>query len=254
MGREKPRRASICAGSLHAAGQTLNFFMNDLQPVDITRDIIPPRRSPYRLIIRLLAFMMLVIAGYRLFILTPTPAVTGLTKYASVLPFSLTERSGRTITNADLRGKIWVANFVYTTCPGPCPLVTAGVAKVQEATKEDPNVRLVTFSVDPQNDTPAVLAAYAQKFHADPDRWLFLTGPEKPVYNLIQNGFYQAVQDNRGQPLEPGQFTVTHSTKLVLVDGEGTMRGFYDGVGADASDQRAKLLQDIKALEKEESL
>ena len=166
-----------------------------------------------------------------------------------VPPFALTERSGKTITNHDLAGKIWVADFIYTTCPGPCPLITAGMAKLQDAVAPDPQVQLVSFTVDPQTDTPAVLAKYADRFGADPNRWWFLTGPEKPLYDLIENGFLQAVQDNTGQPPQEGQQKVTHSTYLALVDGDGNVRGIYDGVGADG---RADLLRDIKILEKEE--
>jgi protein SCO1/2 len=172
-----------------------------------------------------------------------------LRKMAIVPPFALTERSGKTITNHDLAGKIWVADFIYTTCPGPCPLITAGMAKLQDAVAHDPQVQLVSFTVDPQTDTPAILAKYADQFGADPNRWWFLTGPEKPLYDLIQKGFYQVVQDNRGQPPQEGQNTVTHSTKLALVDADGTVRGFYDGVGTSG---RADLLRDIKILEKEE--
>ena len=120
-----------------------------------------------------------------------------LRKIAIVPPFALTERSGKTITNHDLAGKIWVADFIYTTCPGPCPLITASMAKIQEAVAHDPQVQLVTFTVDPQTDTPAVLAKYADQFGADPNRWWFLTGPEKPLYDLIRNGFLQVVQDNQ---------------------------------------------------------
>jgi protein SCO1/2 len=112
-------------------------------------------------------------------------------------------------------------------------------------------VQLVTFTVDPRDDTPPVLVAYANKFGADPNRWWFLTGAEKPLYDLIQNGFYQVVQDNRGQPQQDGQFLVTHSTKMVLVDADGIVRGFYDGVG---NDGRIDLLKGIKTLEKEEKL
>jgi len=174
---------------------------------------------------------------------------TELRKMSIVPPFALTERSGKTITNHDLAGKIWVADFIYTTCPGPCPIITAGMAKLQDAVADDPRVQLVSFTVDPQTDTPAVLAAYADKFGADPNRWWFLTGPEKPLDDLIQNGFLQPVEDNSGQPLHEGQYKVTHSIYLVLIDGDGSMRGFYDGTGADS---RADLLRDIKILEKEE--
>jgi protein SCO1/2 len=121
------------------------------------------------------------------------------------------------------------------------------MAKIQDAVAHDPQVQLVSFTVDPQTDTPPVLAKYADQYHADPNRWWFLTGPEKPLYNLIGNGFLQVVQDNRGQPPQEGQFTVTHSTYLALVDGNGNVRGFYDGVGAGG---RADLLRDIKVLEK----
>jgi len=167
-----------------------------------------------------------------------------------VPPFALTERSGKTITNHDLSGKIWVADFIYTTCPGPCPLITAGMARIQDAVIRDPQVQLVSFTVDPQTDTPAVLAQYADKFRADPNRWWFLTGPEKPLYDLIQKGFFMVVQNNSGQPPQEGQYKVTHSTYLALVDGNGTLRGVYDGVSVDS---RTDLLRDIKLLEKEES-
>jgi protein SCO1/2 len=210
----------------------------------------PPSHAPYRWAMVVLAVLIAVVLVIRSMNTAETPPSSALPKYNTVPPFALTERSGRTITNADLLGKIWVADFVYTTCPGPCPLVTAGMARVQEALASDPRVQLVTFTVDPQTDTPAVLAAYADKFGANPSRWWFLTGPEKPLYKLIQDGFYQVVQDNRGQPPEPGQFTVTHSTKLVLVDANGDVRGFFDGIGADG---RASLLQSIKTVEREEN-
>jgi protein SCO1/2 len=172
-----------------------------------------------------------------------------LRSYASVPPFSLTERSGRTITNADLVGKVWVADFIFTTCPGPCPIISANMEKLQTELDGDPHVQLVSFTVDPQDDTPAVLATYADNHNADPKRWWFLTGPEKPLYELIQNGFYQAVQDNHGKPAEPGQFLVTHSTRMVLVDTHGMMRGLYDGL---SGDDRKLLLDSIHQLEREQ--
>jgi protein SCO1 len=217
----------------------------------------PPRRtSLYRWPVRLGAVLVAVVLVVRIF--GParfsheeeTPPSTELRKMAIVPPFALTERSGKSITNHDLAGKIWVADFIYTTCPGPCPIITANMAKLQDAVAHDPQVQLVSFTVDPENDTPAVLAKYADQFGADPNRWWFLTGPEKPLYDLIQNGFLQVVQDNTGQPPQEGQYKVTHSTYLALVDGDGNVRGFYDGVG---SSGRADLLRGIKLLEKEEA-
>jgi protein SCO1/2 len=210
----------------------------------------PAPKSPYRWPIRLFGVLIIAILVYRFYPSGQVSPASELRKINIVPPFALTERSGRTITNADLAGKIWVADFIYTTCPGPCPLVTASMAKVQKAVAHDPQVQLVTFTVDPQDDTPPVLAKYADQFGADKSRWWFLTGPEKPLYELIQNGFYQVVQDNRGQPPQEGQFTVTHSTRLVLVDADGIVRGDYDGVNPDG---RGDLLKGIKTLEKEEN-
>jgi protein SCO1 len=210
------------------------------------------RSSPYH---PLIWFLAIVIAGVVLYRSSepssgPVSPRQELRKMSTVPAFALTERSGKTITNHDLAGKIWVADFIYTTCPGPCPIITANMAKLQGAVAQDPRVQLVSFTVDPETDTPPVLAKYADQYGADPDRWWFLTGPEKPLYDLIQNGFLQVVQDNSGQPAEPGQFKVTHSTYLALIDGDGDVRGFYSGVTADG---RADLLRDIKIIEKEES-
>jgi protein SCO1/2 len=213
-----------------------------------------PSPSFYRWPIIILGLVVLLLALYRM---------TGGDKPAAIVPnqalpkirtiphFALTERSGRIITNADLAGKIWVADFVYTTCPGPCPLVTAEMAKIQQAVIGDPHVQLVSFTVDPQTDTPMVLAAYANNYHADANKWWFLTGPEKPLYDLIQNGFLQTVVDNRGQTLETGQGPVTHSLYFDLVDAQGNMRGVYQSQDPAACQ---RLLTDIGVLEQEAGL
>jgi cytochrome oxidase Cu insertion factor (SCO1/SenC/PrrC family) len=120
-----------------------------------------------------------------------------LQHYGNVPSFSLTERSGKTITNADLAGKIWIADFIFTTCPAPCPIISANMTKLQTELRGDPHVQ----------------------------------------------------QDNHGKTLEPGQFLVTHSTRMVLVDANGAMRGFYDGLGGD---NNLSLLEAVRQLEREE--
>src|SRR5579871_2125300 len=110
--------------------------------------------------------------------------------------FSLTDRGGQTVTQADLLGKVWVASFVFTRCNGPCPQVTATMAQLQEAFANQPDVRLVTFTVDPAHDDPRELADYARRYGADPQRWLFLTGPEKKIYDLINKQFHVLAQRN----------------------------------------------------------
>jgi cytochrome oxidase Cu insertion factor (SCO1/SenC/PrrC family) len=209
--------------------------------------------SFYRWLIIVLGLLVVLLGLYRMNGGGVTPNVPRpvLPAIRSIPPFTLNERSGRVVTNADLAGKIWVADFIYTTCPGPCPLVTAEMAKIQQAEIGDPHVQLVTFTVDPKTDTPEVLAAYANSFHADLNKWWFLTGPEKPLYDLIENGFLQAVQDNRGQPLEPGQGPVTHSTYFALVDASGHLRGAYQSQDPAECQQ---LLHDIGVLEQEAGL
>jgi protein SCO1/2 len=217
----------------------------------------PPPSPPsvYRWLIGVLGIVLVLVVLYRLSSDEPTPQGQNpnqLPVMGTVPAFMLTERSGKNVSNRDLEGKIYVADFVYTMCPGPCPLVSANMAKVQKATANDPHVQLVTFTVDPQNDTPAVLAAYADKLGADPNRWWFLTGPEKPLYQLIQDGFYQTVEDNRGKAPQDGQFTVTHSLNFALVDAQGRLRGNYKAVGDD--NEIEKMYKDITALENEEAL
>jgi protein SCO1/2/putative membrane protein len=143
--------------------------------------------------------------------------------------FSLTERSGRTVTNADLLGKVWIASFVFTRCSGPCPAVTATMARLQSELADRPDLVLVSFTVDPDHDDPHELTRYASRFGADPARWLFLTGKESEIYELLRAGFKVAVQQNQGAARQPGN-EVMHSTRLAVVDRHGRLRAYADGL------------------------
>lgn len=171
-------------------------------------------------------------------ILQPPPAPT-LQRLWQVPDFKFTERSGQTIQRADLAGKVWVADFFYTTCPGPCPMLSSRLSTMQEKLGGRTDVRLVSISLDPEKDTPEVLKQYAERFKAGPN-WLFLTGDKATTYSLVQTGFKLAIAEERNNP-EP----ITHSTKLVLVDREGWVRGLYEGVGQDQTEQ---LIKDIDKL------
>src|SRR5580692_10467786 len=103
--------------------------------------------------------------------------------------FELTAQSGQPFHSQTLAGKIWVADFIYTTCPGPCPRMTSQMREVQDAVLKIPDVRLVSFSVDPANDTPPVLAAYAKVHGASPSIWYFLTGPVPTLQMLDRDAF-----------------------------------------------------------------
>jgi protein SCO1/2/putative membrane protein len=159
--------------------------------------------------------------------------------------FSLTERDGRTITQADLLGKVWVASFVFTRCTGPCPQVSLTMAQLQKDFAPYSDVRLVTFTVDPEHDQPAELSEYASHFGADPKRWLFLTGKEDDIYKLLREGFHVPVEQNQGEQRRPGN-EVMHSPRLVVVDRAGHIQGYFEGypdprVGDPAGEHQANL-------------
>lgn len=151
-------------------------------------------------------------------------------------PFALTERSGARVTDADLRGKPWIAGFVFTRCTTICPRLAAVMAGLQEELRGT-DARLVAISVDPEHDTPAVLTAWAARFQADPARWLFLTGERAVIWGLAEQGFKLPVQKDAGQP----GHLILHSPKLVLVDRAGEVRGWFDPL--DDPTQREALLE-----------
>jgi protein SCO1/2 len=131
--------------------------------------------------------------------------------------FSLTDQDGAPFSREDLRGKIWITDFFFTRCQGPCPLMTARMTELQKALVKAPEVKLVSFTVDPEHDTPEVLRAYGAEFQADPARWKFLTGDPETVRNIVTKGFLQPLgTDDKGE--------VLHGTMFLLVDGNGMVR------------------------------
>lgn len=149
--------------------------------------------------------------------------------------FTLTERSGDTISKADLEGKVWVASFVFTRCQGPCPRVSASMARAQKELADVEGIRLVTFTVDPNHDTPEVLRTYANSFGADPERWLFLTGDESQIQEIVQEGFKI---HRMPQTDEREGHTIDHGTKLVLIDPKGQIVLYSDGFPRGSEDEQ----------------
>jgi protein SCO1/2 len=158
-----------------------------------------------------------------------------LPDYGAVVDFALIESSGDPISLNDLQGTIWIANFIFTSCAGPCPQMTRRMANIQELLGERRNVRLVSISVDPDRDTPEVLRQYAEKFGARAERWWFLTGDASTIKRVAIDGFHIGSVDD---PL-------LHSTKFALVDQHGHVRGYYDSTTPEAIDL---LLLDVDKL------
>ena len=163
---------------------------------------------------------------------------SSLPVYYDVPEFQLIAQDGRPFDSQVLAGKIWVADFIYTTCPGPCPRMTSQMREVQDAVLKIPDVRLVSFSVDPANDTPAVLAAYAKEHGAAPSIWYFLTGSVATLQTLDRDAF----------KLGDMNAAMQHSTRFVLVDRQGRIRGYYD---TSESSAIPKVIADIRALAEE---
>ena len=160
---------------------------------------------------------------------TPPTSDIGPTSYFDAPQFLLQERHGGEVTTSDLRGKIWIASFIFTRCSMGCPQVTATMQKLQTELNlfgwDD--LRLVTFTVDPENDTMEKLKKYAEAFKAHDTKWLFLTGKEKAVRPLLQEGF--KITANKRENPKPGD-EFDHSTKLFVIDKKGRVRGTFDGM------------------------
>ncbi|MGN6719831.1 MAG: SCO family protein, partial [Candidatus Binatia bacterium] len=133
--------------------------------------------------------------------------------------------------------------FIYTKCTDTCPLQTADMAQLQDRWLKEKQIKLVSFSVDPEHDTPPVLSRYASRFKADPKRWLFLTGHRPEIVRLVENGFHLAVASASSRA--HGGAVILHSPRFVLVDQQGQIRGYYDNSEPTAMQ---RLNQDVESL------
>lgn len=172
-----------------------------------------------------------------LFFADSEPAYRPLDKL-EVGDFTLTERSGKSVSRDDLKGKVWVAHFFYSQCNGPCNKTLPAMRELQRLFAGRPDVMLVSISVDPSGDTPELLQRYAKAQGADPQQWLFLTGTESEVHAVIQQAFKQTAMRN-AETKSPGDAFI-HSQALVVVDRNGAMDGYVDGTEPDAADVAAR--------------
>ena len=172
----------------------------------------------------------------------PPSLPSNLEKISQVPAFQLTDQTGKSITLEDLKGKIWAANFIFTRCKGPCPITVLRMQDLNTKLKKvRGNVELVTFTVDPEYDTPEILKAFSEPLGADPASWKFLTGTPDAIQKIVVTGLLQPLAK------EPDG-TPAHSSRIVLVDGEGWLRGYHDGLDPEAVQ---KLMVDIGELLRE---
>ena len=152
--------------------------------------------------------------------------------------FSLIDQRGQSVTLAYLRGQVWVANFFFTSCPAQCPAMNLRMGQIQRALPDGAAAKLVSITVDPEKDSPEVLAEYAATFSGKDERWLFLTGDKEAIIRLAIEGF----------KLSAGDDPNIHSTKLVLVDGDRRIRGYYNSTDEKSvAELQKKLLALLKA-------
>ena len=149
--------------------------------------------------------------------------------------FSFIDSHGDEINRRNLDGKVWVADFIFTTCTMACPVMTGNMNIIHKEFRNNNNVRIVSISVYPEYDTPEVLSEFASRYNANTDRWHFLTGPEEDVKKLIKNGFKMGDYED----------IIFHSERFALVDKKGQIRGYYSGM---QTDDMKNLKKDINIL------
>ena len=174
------------------------------------------------------------------FFFKDSQAAKELPEIGNIPQFEFTNSDGNTVTLDNLKGKVWVADFIFTTCTMACPMMTGNMNIVHKKFKKNDNVRLVSISVYPEFDTPEVLKNYASQYDADTEKWLFLTGKEDAVKDIIRDGFKIGDYED----------IIFHSEKFALVDKKGIIRAYYNGM---KSEDMKQLKKDINALLKQDA-
>jgi protein SCO1/2 len=186
------------------------------------------------------------------FISRSAPGQT-LPVYGQIADFALTNQNGRAVSLADLHGKVWVADIIFTRCPGPCLKMTKQMKVLQDALPPDSQTKLVTLTTDADFDTPPVLKAYAERFAADPQRWMFLTGTRRDIAKLARDSLKLTAIEKKPEERESPEDLFVHSTIFVIADKRGQLRGVFEttGEGIDPQNVKAQILSTVARLERE---
>lgn len=166
--------------------------------------------------------------------------------YPEVPDFTLTNQVGKAVSRADLRSQIWIADLIFTRCPGPCAQMTRQMGDLQSALPATAPVKLVSLTTDPEFDTPQVLARYGERFGAKSDRWWFLTGTKQQIAQLAVEGLKFTALDKDPSERSGENDLFIHSTILVLVDQHGRLRGAFDSLQPGARDQLLKAVEKLR--------
>ncbi len=179
-----------------------------------------------------------------------TVSAQSLPVLGTVEAFAFTNQLGQWMTSEDLRGHVWVADIIFTRCPGPCTKMTRQMRALQDALPPDTGVRFVSLTADPGYDTATILKQYAEKHGAAPGRWSLLTGNQSELYRLATRGLYLAGEEIAPEARQSEADMFIHSTRFAIVDRQGRVRGFFDG-----ADQESvpKILAALRALLTEEA-
>ncbi|MFT6166563.1 MAG: protein SCO1/2 [Vicingaceae bacterium] len=166
-----------------------------------------------------------------------------VTKGHRIADFKLINQDGEEITNKDFDGFYYVTDFFFTTCPTICPSMSAQMQRVQKKYMDDEDFKILSHTVQPEVDSVPVLKEYANLYEANPNKWIFVTGSKKVIYDLARKSYFAAVTEGDGGPND-----FIHTENFVLVDKDKRIRGFYDGTSSESVD---KLIVDIEILQQE---
>ena len=197
--------------------------------------------------------IVLIAVSFVLSKVEPKRHVAPLPVIGSVSDFNLTNQSGEPVTLASLRGKVWVADIIFTRCAGPCPRMTKQMAELQAALPKDSGAKLITLTTDPEFDTPEILKRYATRFNADAARWNFFTGTKPQIAALAIDSLkltaLEKAEESRANPDD----LFVHSTIFVIVDKQARLRGAIetDGDGIEWTNVQPAILSAIGQLERE---
>ena len=212
------------------------------------------RRFPWTVGVGLL---LLILALSLAFLLAEAQSQKGqrqsLPVISQIADFSLTNQNSAALSLADLRGRVWVADIIFTRCPGPCLRMTRQMKELQDALAKDTQMKLVSLTTDSDYDTPEILKIYAERNGADASRWMFLTGDKKQVNNLAVDSLKLSAVEKKPEERTTPEDLWVHSTIFVIVDKHAQLRGVYQTGGEDVSwpDEKAKVLAAVKQLERE---